>query len=1090
MKRVKSTSLAALIIFITAIITTPVVALEVQTPALSNIFVFGVHPDTPLVEHMPLFNLLNFEVDFRNDDTNTLTVGAGIVRYFDSLGNQMGSDLVFGNVRFEELVATRQSPMNTPTALSGEILPGQRIIFYFPFEQLGFNEVPATVDIDLFFGEYPGDPLSIRDIEIAEYHVPPGQTYIFPTGLFPANDNNWWVQNSHEFELVGGKGFAHRGTIRFGPTSNLTEPNFWVNQRYAYDIWLNSSSTGNQCDSDCDQNANHYAWEEPVYAMAEGQVILLLQGLPDNPLRTAFDCATIPPQMFSCNAMPDIGLCPVAGGMGTLCPNLPPGCVTGVNTTATRTFPGSANSVVIQHPNGEYSTYAHMREGSNDGLTCGEFVSRGQQIGNIGMSGTGNPTHSHFTTIAAPGPEALLAENFPIYFNNIRFATAGQDVKLQLDVSLPSLTLIDEIVLPPVPTTANPADGPGAITETGAANNLVSEHQSLLLPAIVEGVVETGDHAEVAIRGDGMEDIYRTDLAAPSTLQVDLYGPEHSQNLDVYVMNDDYRILNPTGQGTSPTASESICITAEAGAHYILVSNVDQDPDDEAAYILDVEKGLAPVLTVPGNLDFGNVCPGSTATTTLNVCNTGGDTNSCHMEVDTIVSSDGQFAVTEPSSGFPISISSDFCFPFQVSFTPEAGVYGPQETVLTIPSNDLVNPEVEVIVTANAGEPDINVSIANSGKFGYVCSGDHADMDITLLNQGMCDLTISDVDLLLGAGSIEHPSFELPSNLNLPLVLSHDADFTVTVRYTPNTCSAVENDIVRFISDDPDEMVVDIAISGESPCPNLLIDPTALEDINAFPATVVDSSGTLGCYSERTVNLRNNSVCPLTIESIAATGDADAADFAVISPTVFPILLPGGQETLAVSLRFTPQEDLLHLAPTQITGVMTVMSDDPATDHTAYLCGEGVTQSGLRVLVTDVSSGMPIPIDVVDSLTIQSKGKNRPGPINYSFVDHPLSMTNVCGNDIYYHVDQENLPSTETSGNGPKSSYQVKARVGYLQATESFGLGQCEFREFQLQLQDSSSESCLGLAKGDACSDAGECCSGKCKGPSGAKTCK
>jgi hypothetical protein len=144
----------------------------------------------------------------------------------------------------------------------------------------------------------------------------------------------------------------------------------------------------------------------------------------------------------------------------------------------------------------------------------------------------------------------------------------------------------------------------------------------------------------------------------------------------------------------------------------------------------------------------------------------------------------------------------------------------------------------------------------------------------------------------------------------------------------------------------------------------------------------------------------------------------------------------------------------------------------------------------MRILVTDISSGSPVIVQEVDSITIQSKGKNRPGPINLQFVDHPASSDGVCGNTIDYHVDQETLPSTETSGSRQKSSYQAKAMEGNLQAGESFGLGQCEFREFQLQLQDSSSESCPLLAKGLSCSNAGECCSNKCKGPSGNKTCK
>ena len=139
-------------------------------------------------------------------------------------------------------------------------------------------------------------------------------------------------------------------------------------------------------------------------------------------------------------------------------------------------------------------------------------------------------------------------------------------------------------------------------------------------------------------------------------------------------------------------------------------------------------------------------------------------------------------------------------------------------------------------------------------------------------------------------------------------------------------------------------------------------------------------------------------------------------------------------------------------------------------------------------MVTEVSSGTPLPVAEVDQLVISSKGKNT--RTNLRFTDHPVSMAMVCNNPIVWHVDQETLSSTETSGSNPRSSYETKAKEGFLMSVESFSLGQCELKEFQLQLQDGSSDTCLLLPKGASCSDAGECCSGKCKGPAGDRSCK
>jgi hypothetical protein len=76
---------------------------------------------------------------------------------------------------------------------------------------------------------------------------------------------------------------------------------------------------------------------------------------------------------------------------------------------------------------------------------------------------------------------------------------------------------------------------------------------------------------------------------------------------------------------------------------------------------------------------------------------------------------------------------------------------------------------------------------------------------------------------------------------------------------------------------------------------------------------------------------------------------------------------------------------------------------------------------------------------------------------------------------------------------GGKSQYEANAREGNLQDNRSFPLDQCEFSEFQMQLKSDDGgdgEVCLLLPKGDSCTSAEECCSGKCKGPEGGKTCK
>ena len=64
---------------------------------------------------------------------------------------------------------------------------------------------------------------------------------------------------------------------------------------------------------------------------------------------------------------------------------------------------------------------------------------------------------------------------------------------------------------------------------------------------------------------------------------------------------------------------------------------------------------------------------------------------------------------------------------------------------------------------------------------------------------------------------------------------------------------------------------------------------------------------------------------------------------------------------------------------------------------------------------------------------------------------------------------------------------------GNLQDQRNFSLDPCEFKEFQLQLRSDDGGdggNCNLLPKGAACDNDGQCCSGKCKGPEGGKTCK
>ena len=64
-----------------------------------------------------------------------------------------------------------------------------------------------------------------------------------------------------------------------------------------------------------------------------------------------------------------------------------------------------------------------------------------------------------------------------------------------------------------------------------------------------------------------------------------------------------------------------------------------------------------------------------------------------------------------------------------------------------------------------------------------------------------------------------------------------------------------------------------------------------------------------------------------------------------------------------------------------------------------------------------------------------------------------VSTANVCGRTVKWHLDNETLPTAQTTGSNPQSSFEIAAKQGSLQTSESFSLGQCDFKEFTLQLK-------------------------------------
>ena len=549
-----------------------------------------------------------------------------------------------------------------------------------------------------------------------------------------------------------------------------------------------------------------------------------------------------------------------------------------------------------------------------------------------------------------------------------------------------------------------------------------------------------------------------------------------------------------------------------------------------------------PSISVPGPVRFPNTCVGTTSYQELDICNvnTAGD----GLFVYNITPKNTQIGAIEPTSGYPLSVSHDFCYPFQVSYTPT--VYGTFTSSFTVSNSDPEQGELRVDVTGAA--PPGTIAVTGALNFGDVCAGTFRDLNLTINDSGACPLSLSNItsdsSLFATTTTLSYPlniapgtSTAVPVRFNptsfgpqtanitiasndpssptkvvafsgnappplastsgaldfgqlcvgvektktvkvcdtgkcnlsvtgaslqgaqcagleivnpptYPLTISPDFCFDFNVKFKPQAPQAVSNCSLVVATDDPAHPTLSFPITASVGAPNLVLDPPNLNGTYAFPATVIDPNGSLACFSDRTIVVRNNGTCPATITAIAAT-----APYKVVAPIEFPVTLPVGQETLTVTTRFKPTADGSgQTVPGSTTGTLSLSSTygGPQPSKNADLCGEAVSQSGARVLVVDSANN---PITGLDSLTLTGKGVNTPSPISISLKNVSPTTTAVCGNTVTYHLDTENLPPTQTTGSNPRSSYTVGAKEKNKQVTQSFSLGQCEFKQFILKLQ-------------------------------------
>ncbi|UCE01304.1 MAG: choice-of-anchor D domain-containing protein [Candidatus Latescibacterota bacterium] len=324
--------------------------------------------------------------------------------------------------------------------------------------------------------------------------------------------------------------------------------------------------------------------------------------------------------------------------------------------------------------------------------------------------------------------------------------------------------------------------------------------------------------------------------------------------------------------------------------------------DDPDAGIVDVSlsgTGVEPDIAVtPATHDYGSLLVGQSALHTFQVQNTG--TSDLEVTSTTLVGADSTaFAID--SGGGAFSLVPGDTHAIAVRFDPMT--LGAASTALRIASSDPDEPSLDVPLSGAGIGPAMSV-VPAAHDYGDLRVGASATQAIQVRNEGTTDLSVASTRLV-GADSTQ---FTIDAGGGAFIVAPGDSH-AVVVRFAPDSLGA-RSAALRIASDDPNNPLFDVALSGTGVEPDIAVAP-AFHD---YGDVVVSQSVT------HSFALRNEGSADLSVTSTTFAG-ADSTQFTIDAGGGAFIVAPGDSHSVVV--RFTP--DSLGAR----SAALRIASDDP-----------------------------------------------------------------------------------------------------------------------------------------------------------------
>lgn len=251
---------------------------------------------------------------------------------------------------------TPAAPQSRLVAYDPVLAPGASGVLYV-FLNFSGRETPRRLENSIVV-EADGDPKNAQ-------RIPLGELAIRKTGAAlidePFTGDRWLAANG-----PSNKSIHRRAVIVLNGKPRVPE-------RYAID-WIKLGDDGDSYSGDQYKNSSYHAYDVPILAVADGKIVTVKDGLPEN----------VPHTKKLAVAMTLVN---VAG-----------------------------NHIVEDIGGGLYAGYAHFIPGTIT-VKAGDQVHRGQILGRLGNSGNSSEPHLHLQVCDAPS--FLICEGVPMEFKRM-----------------------------------------------------------------------------------------------------------------------------------------------------------------------------------------------------------------------------------------------------------------------------------------------------------------------------------------------------------------------------------------------------------------------------------------------------------------------------------------------------------------------------------------------------------------------------------------------------------------------------------------------------------------------------------------------